>query len=97
MPDFKFDYTRYKTPGITIEQLDSMAAAFFNPNGTTGWVTIIWAAIKLIVALAYIWARFKLVDTQLEIEKQQYEVARANSNKTEVDQEPAPITRPQGS
>jgi hypothetical protein len=91
---FQYDYTKLQNPTLSVEQLDKIAADVFNPNGVTGWFAVAWAAVKLLAALGYIWARYKLVDSQQLIEKQRYELARTGKNQGEVDQEPPPITKP---
>lgn len=81
----KFNYSVYSTPGISVDQLDAMAKSFFSATGLTGWVLVIFTGIKLIVALAYIWARFKLNNIKQMIENQQYQQSQANDAKNSID------------
>lgn len=69
----RFDYTRYRPKGITVERLDQLASFVFEGNAP-GTLGAIIAAIKLSVAIAYITARRIMVDHELLIIKQQYEV-----------------------
>jgi hypothetical protein len=79
-----FDYTKYQTPGITVAQLDMLASSVFGASSVAGYAGMIWGGVKLIVALAYIWARDKLVSQQEELALQQYQVAQTDSNQNEV-------------
>jgi len=73
----KFDYTNYNVPGITVAMLDAMAMSIFN-TPTTNIFTSIILFIKLAIAVAYIWARTKLVNIQALIYSQQYQQNQTN-------------------
>lgn len=79
-----FNYTKYQTPGITVAQLDALYTGAMNPDGNTGYVAIAWTGIKLIIALAYIFARDKLVSQQEQLALQQYEVAVTDAGQSSV-------------
>ena len=70
--DYQPDYTRYRPKGISIDRLDQLAGFVFEGNAPSYWGALI-AAIKLSVAIAYLIARKMLVDSEMLIEKQQYE------------------------
>jgi hypothetical protein len=86
-PGFQPDYTTYTSTSLSVAQLDALAAFVFN-NSTAGLVGSIAAGLKLIAAIAYIWARQKMVDNQMAVAKQQYEVAQANADQNEVNTPP---------
>ena len=89
---FTYDYTKAQTPGISVSQLDMLANSIFSASPVTGWPGMVWAGIKLVVAVAYVWARAKMIEQQMLLEKQQYEVAHTNANQSEIDgQEPPHI------
>lgn len=90
-PQNEFNYTKYQNPSITVEQLDGLASAVFNPNGSTGWIAIGWTMLKLIAAVAYVWCRNLLVSQQEQLALQQYQVAQTNQNQHDVNnQDPTP-------
>lgn len=86
---FVFDYSSYQNPGLTVAQLDSLATAVFAPSGT-GTFAMIFGCIKLAVAIAYIFARAKMVDEQMLIAKQQYEAAQGTNSQNEVNNQNPP-------
>jgi hypothetical protein len=88
---FVFDYTAYNNPGLTVQQLDALATAVFAPTGT-GTFAMIFGSIKLAVAIAYIFCRSKMIDEQLQIQKQQYENAQDDNNQNEVNNQNPPGT-----
>lgn len=92
---FQFDYIKYQTKGISVDQLDMLAKSVFSADGGTNWLSAIWGGLKLGFAIAYIFARAKLVDEQMQIEKQQYEVSQTDGNQNEVNnQDPPPLSPP---
>jgi len=83
--EFKFDYTKYKTTGVTVKQLDEMYAILVAP--ATNYVTMTVKAVQLILIGVYIFARNKLIDQEMMIQKQVYEQKQNNSTRTEIDGE----------
>ena len=73
----RFDYSKYRPRGISVERLDQLASFVFEGNAPSTLGAII-AAIKLAVAIAYITARKIMIDNELLIAKQQYEVDQNN-------------------
>ena len=81
---FKKDYEKYKSKHLTVTQLDFyMSCIMMESSGTWG---SIMAAIKLVVFGAYYWTRCKLVDVQMEIDKQEFEqtLAHEHDNDNEI-------------
>ena len=73
--EFRYDYTKFRPKGISVERLDQLADFVFNGNAPSNLGAII-AAIKLAVAIAYITARRIMISDEMEIAKQQYEVSQ---------------------
>jgi hypothetical protein len=79
----KFDYSKFLTPGIDVKTLDSLAKSFFSVAGSS-WLVLCTAGFKLFVALAYIYARDKLMSQALVIAKQSYEQEQGNDASDQV-------------
>ena len=71
----RFDYTKYRAKGISVERLDQLADFVFNGNAPST-LGAIMAAIKLTVAIAYISARRIMIDHEMLIAKQEYEASQ---------------------
>jgi hypothetical protein len=63
--------TDYRMNGITLDYLDSLALTIVK-SSTTTWGKA-WAAILLLATAAYIYARVKVADAQMQIASQQME------------------------
>lgn len=86
--DPQYNYTKYGNGAISTEMLDNMAKSLFSDTATTGWFSLVIIGFKLTVALAYVFARAKLIDKQLLIDKQVYEQNQANNNNVDVNNDP---------
>ena len=77
--DFRFDYRKVKSRHMTLAQLDRAAeiALDTKPN----WFSAILSGIKLLFFSVYIIARYFLVKENFEIEKQEYEQRRHETDK----------------
>ena len=62
-------YKEYAKGIVSLAMLDDMMK--FLVSSGTGKLGAIIAAIKLVVCVAYIWARHSLIDKSIEVEKQQ--------------------------
>lgn len=60
----------YKRPVITVSKLDMLASSIFEGSKSPSKITMIFTAIKLVIALAYIIVRYKLIKSELEIVSQ---------------------------
>jgi hypothetical protein len=86
--DFRFDYAAAQTKGITVAQLDQLASFVFGGVPVNPFTAAI-AGIRLVIALAYVWVREKLVAEQMQVQKQQYELAQAQAATTQAN-DPTP-------
>lgn len=80
--DFRFDYKKYKTKAIDVSMLDKLMEDCISA-GTSRWASIVMG-IKIVLFFAYLWARKTLIDQQMMIEKQNYEMDRVNQNETDI-------------
>lgn len=88
MPDtktFRFDYKKYKTKSISIDTLDKIFEVVITPS--TGTVDKIFKGIQLALVTWYLLARKSLIEQQLEIEKQEYETGRTNTNIDDINRD----------
>ena len=69
--DSKFDYHKYTQNNIDVEQLDLIARSIFQEK--PGWIGLILAGIKMIIAIGYILAIKSLVDHERLLKRQEYE------------------------
>lgn len=67
------NYSSYRPKQLTVDKLDSMMSFMFESNGNIGWFASIILAVKMALCLAYLIARNKLVDIEMQIIKQEYE------------------------
>lgn len=81
---FTFNYTAYQSPSLSISMLDNIANSVFNPAANTNVFSRVMSIILLAGAIAYIYVRSKMVDQQMQIEKQQYEAAQNSSDQSAV-------------
>lgn len=79
---FVFNYKKYETSKVTIEQLDDTWEILKAPG--TGNFQYIAKGIFLILMLAYIFIRKSLVEEKMLIAKQEYETGRTNSNADQI-------------
>ncbi len=87
--DPRYKYQDLRPPTVPVEILDNLAASIFDPNaGKLGWVGVIYTGVKLLFAVAYIFARQKLVEAQAEYKKQVYEREQAGQNQGDLDKDP---------
>lgn len=84
MAGFTFNYARYQTPGLSVAQLDNIANTVFNPAANTNFFSRIMSVILLAGGLAYIAVRSRMVDQQMQMEKQAYEAAQAGADQSAV-------------
>lgn len=73
MTTYTPDLEKYKSNSLTVDRLDMLADFVFGEKPTSTWGSIV-AAIKLAFAIAYIFTRQKMVDNELAIAKQKYEI-----------------------
>ena len=80
--DPRYSYTDNGPTGISVQQLDSLAQAVFDPTPLKllGWWGLIVNGAKLTLAVAYLIAREKLVAAAAEYGKQKVEVGNAGQN-----------------
>jgi hypothetical protein len=83
--EFQFDYTKYKSKYVSLDQLDELYKAFLTP--ATGWVDTAVKGLQLIFVGIYIFVRSKIIDQEYMIQKQEYEQKQNNSSRTEIDNE----------
>jgi hypothetical protein len=74
----------YRNPPVSIKQLDLMADTLFSVGKKPSYATMIFAAIKLTLICAYIYARYKLIDKELEIAAQKEHTESINDNREDV-------------
>jgi ABC-type branched-subunit amino acid transport system permease subunit len=91
-PGFTPNYAQYQSKALTVDQLDKIASFVFIGGAGTTWGAMI-AGIKLLVAVGYVWVRQAMVDKEIALQKQQYEVAQTNRNNNDVNQ-PIPVIVP---
>lgn len=90
MASFTFNYTKYQSPSLSISQLDNIAATVFSPQANTNVFSRVMSIILLAGALAYIYVRSKMVDAQMQVEKQQYESAQSSADQGAVNNQEPP-------
>lgn len=83
--DFRFDYKKRQSKHLTIEKLDAAFDSFAAP-ATNTLSQIMWA-IRLTAFAAYCWTRWRLIDEEMLIEKQEYEMRRTQSNSGDLTQD----------
>lgn len=83
--DFRFDYKKYKTKSISIDTLDKIFEVVVTPSTTM--VDKIFKGIQLALVTWYLLARKSLIEQQLEIEKQEYETGRTNTNIDDINKD----------
>lgn len=81
MKDPRFQYTLTR-PKLSLEKLDELAEFVF--SGNAKGLGFIGAGIKLLLALAYIFARKYLYDTEMQIAKQEYEVNQHSKTDSDI-------------
>lgn len=85
-PDPRFRYRDIRPPTIPVEVLDRLAASVFDPSqASLGVVGVLVAGVKLLIAVAYLVARDRLIAANSEVEKQEYERSQAAGNQGDVD------------
>ena len=75
----------YNKPAISVERLDMLADSIFSSTKSPSKLTLIFTGIKLLVAVAYITVRYKLIKKELEIESQRHRNEEIEDNRDEVD------------
>jgi hypothetical protein len=79
----KYDYRKYKSKTLTVEQMDKLIdLVLASPSSKFMAVA---NGIKLIVFSVAVFARQRIVDAQIEIDKAEYEMQRSERNSREVD------------
>lgn len=81
-PEFRFDYKKYESKNISIDQLDKMFEHVTDP--TTSTTQTIFKGIQLVFTMFYIFARRNLVNEKFDIAKQEYESGRSNQNAGDI-------------
>jgi hypothetical protein len=82
---FIYDYKQHKNYVLSVAQLDRIANIITSTGG--GYANNIIAAIKLVLIVAWIFARKILIDHEMLIAKQVYEQERINNNQGQVDED----------
>ena len=88
MPDtnpFRFDYKKYKTKSINVDTLDKIFEVVISPS--VSMLDKIFKGIQLALVTWYLLARKSLIEQQLEIEKQEYETGRTNTNIDDINRD----------
>ncbi len=75
----------YQRPAITVEKLDMLADSIFSSTKVPSTLTMIFTAIKLLIAVAYITVRYKLIQKELEIVSQTVRNDEINDNRDETE------------
>jgi hypothetical protein len=97
-PTFTPDWAKYKTTGLTVSQLDSVwdfaksklklenFEKVFGSSKIGAIISTIVGALYLVLGLAYIIARAKLVDEQMNIDRQTFEsnLHQAHNNQNNI-------------
>lgn len=86
MSDPRFEYQNLRRPGLTVAQLDQMFS-FVTSDVKFGLVGSIIAGVKLLVVVAYVFARERLISQEIAFKKQEYERNQAGENQGELDQD----------
>lgn len=81
---FLYDYKQHKNYTLSISQLDQIANVILSSGGT--YASNVIAAIKLILIVAWVFARKILIDHEMLIAKQIYEQERVNDNQDQVNE-----------
>jgi len=84
--DPRFEYTDNGPTGLTVAQLDQLAAKVFDPEPEKAlgfWGTLVNLAY-LVTALAYVFARSKLVETWANYNKQKEEQKQDSQNQSDA-------------
>lgn len=74
----QFDHKKYRTRKIDLDMLDKQMDAVLDSG--VGKIGAIIAMCKIIVFFAYLWARKKLVDEQMLMHKQDYQLQNTSQN-----------------
>lgn len=70
---------------LSIERLDKLAEVL--NKDPAGKLELVFGLVKMVVALAYIYVRNKMVANEWEIQKQEYENSQKLDARTEINEE----------
>lgn len=74
-----------KPPKLTIDRLDKLAEVL--DKEPVGKVELVFGLIKIILALAYLWSRRRLIDENILWNKQQVEKNKEAETRKELNEE----------
>lgn len=87
--DPRFKYKDLRPPSVPLERLDQWMESLMDPaQAKLGWLGIIFVALKIILVVLYLIARQKLIDAQMEYEKQKYERDQAQGARDDLAKDP---------
>lgn len=87
--DPRYKYEDIRPPSVPVEILDNLAKSIFDPAAAQlSWLGVIFTGLKLAFAVAYLWAREKLLVQQAEFKKQVYEREQAGKNQNDLEKDP---------
>lgn len=82
--DFRFNYEKYQNKSIKIEVIDKMIVTILDATGTFALIIL---AVKVFALSTLYIMRGKIIDEQERIEKQNYEIRRANTNRDTLEKD----------
>ncbi len=74
----------YKKPPVSVKQLDLLADTLFTVGKKPSYTAMIFAAIKLALICAYLYARYRLIDKEIEIAAQKEHTNSLSDNRDDV-------------
>lgn len=88
-PDPRFKYRDIRPPSVPLEKLDAWMESLMDPaQAKLGYLGMAFVAIKIILVVVYLIARQKLIDAQLEYDKQKYDQEQAQDGRDQLSKDP---------
>jgi hypothetical protein len=83
--DTRFVYQKIGPGGLTEDQINAIGDTILDPNVTKSYFAMIFALIRMLAILAYVYAHAQIVATQALLTKQKNEQDGANKNQGDID------------
>jgi len=82
---FEYDYEKYDTKIVDEKVIDDLIQMVLSA-GTGYWASII-AGIKLLCIAAFIFIKWRMLEKDLMIAKQKYQIKQSKNNKDQINQD----------